>query len=79
MKRELYWKSLPTKEKKLVLMWLYVLRTQRYEEMLHSFATPRWLDATTVNVDMLPEFLFSIKERSIELEMSKLGVELKWI
>lgn len=75
-----YWDSLDSKKKRLVLLWLYILKTQPIEEISGSFLEPKWIDLDhEINAHSIPDYIYMMKPKQILTELNEVGGYPQWI
>jgi hypothetical protein len=76
---KIYWdKALNKHEKRVAITYIYLLKTKTPEEM-KDWLTPHQFDSLQIKPDKLPEWLFKMTPKKLEMEVVKYGGPFKWI
>lgn len=74
------WEKLRWQKKRLVLLWLYILRTEPISEIRTAFAEPAWIDADPdIDVRQIPQHIFMMKPAQLVTELNQVGGPPSWI
>ena len=77
---ETYWSQLNWKSKRLVLLWLYILKTEPINEITGSFLEPKWIDMdANIKTHLIPDYVFMMNAAQLGREIDKTGEFPKWI
>ena len=73
------WENLAWQKKRLVLLWLYILRTEPIEEIVGSFLEPKWIDMDQdIDPSSIPQHIFMMKPSQILSELNEVGGVPSW-
>lgn len=76
----IYWKNLNPKSKRLVLLWIFILKTEPIEEISSSFLESDWIDQdNNIKAYRLPEHLFMMNTNQLLRELDQAGGHPSWI
>lgn len=74
-----HWDLLNNKSKRLVLLWLYILKTEPIEEITHSFLEPLWINEDkNIRPHLVPLAYFKMNPVSLRREIDKIGGFPSW-
>jgi len=73
------WERLNSSRKRLVLLWLYILRTEPIEEIARSFLEPKFIDIDQdIDPNDIPAHIFMMKPNQLLSELNKVGGPPAW-
>lgn len=76
---ENYWENLAWQSKRLVLLWLFILKTEPIEEITGSFLEPKWIDMDPKIVPhLVPEYVYLMNPEQLKRELDKVGGHPSW-
>lgn len=77
---EKYWSEMNPKRKRLVLLWIYILKTEPFKAITEDFLEPRFIDADPcIRTHQIPDYIFMMNPAQLTRELDKTGEFPKWI
>jgi hypothetical protein len=76
---EAYWESLHWQSKRLILLWLFILKTEPLEEINSAFLEPLWVDNDPKIVPhLVPQYVYHMNPQHIKRELDTAGGHPSW-
>jgi hypothetical protein len=75
-----FWERLPEQKKRIILLWIFILKSERIDAIANSFIEAVRIDRDyMIDPLKIPDYIYMMNQKQIVSELNKVGGPPSWI